>query len=91
MSLGYNDLKREILEEADNCEEVTAGDMARTLGYTHPSVAMALLRYHRQGLLSRYTIHRNEKVYAITERGRERLEWLKEPTSDDSDDDDMFD
>ena len=88
MSSGYNELKLELLEEADNWEEVTAGDMARALRRTHCSIAMAMLRYHRQGLLSRHTIHRNEKVYALTDRGLERLEWLMEQASDD---DDVFD
>lgn len=89
MSSGYNELKLEVLEEADNWEEVTAGDMANALGRTHPSVAMAMLRYHRQGLLSRYTIHRNEKVYSLTDRGLERLDWLMEQDFNDSDDDDV--
>lgn len=91
MSSGYNELKLEILGEAVHWEEVTAGDMAKTLERNHPSIAMALLRYHRQGLLSRYTIHRNEKVYAITDRGVERLDWLLEQDFKDSDDDDVVD
>ena len=80
MSSGYNELKLEILEEAENWEEVTAGVMANALGRTHSSVSMAMLRYHRQGLLSRYTINLcNEKVYSLTYRGLERLEWLRAP------------
>ena len=90
MSSGYNELKLEILEEAENWEEVTAGDMAAALGRTHHSVSMAMLRYHRHGLLSRYTIHRNEKVYALTDRGLERLEWLREQAYDDSDEDELL-
>jgi len=88
---GYNELKLDLLEEADNWEEVTAGDMANILGRTHPSVAMAMIRYWRQGLLSRHTIpFNNEKVYALTPRGLERLEWLMEQGFNDSDDDDIF-
>lgn len=88
MSSGYNELKLEVLEEFENWDEITASDMAKTLGRTHPSIAMALLRYHRHGLLSRYTIHRNEKVYSLTARGLERLDWLMEQDFKDSDDDD---
>ena len=88
MSSGYNELKLEVLEEFVNWEAVTAGDMANALGRTHTSISWALLRYHRQGLLSRYTIHRNEKVYALTPRGLERLDWLMEQSFNDSDDED---
>jgi len=88
VSSGYNELKLEVLEEFVNWEEVTAGDMANALGRTHTSIAMALLRYHHMGLLSRYTIHRNEKVYALTPRGLERLDWLMEQDFNDSDDED---
>lgn len=91
MSSGYNKLKLKILEEFENWEDVTAGDMANALGRTHCSIAMAMLRYYRQGLLSRYTIYRNEKVYALTVRGHERLDWLMEQDFKDSDDDDVFD
>lgn len=84
MSSSYNELKLEVLEEADNWDEFTVGDMAKALGRTHCSIAMAVLRYHRHGLLSRYTTNRkNEKVYALTDRGLERLDWLMEQDSDD--------
>ncbi|GAG76113.1 unnamed protein product, partial [marine sediment metagenome] len=82
VSSGYNELKLEVLEAFVNWEKVTAGDMANALGRTHTSISWALLRYHRMGLLSRYTIHRNEKVYALTPRGLERLDWLMEQASD---------
>ena len=86
---GYNELKLELLDEADDWEEVTAVVMAEALGRTHPSVSMAMLRYHRQGLLSRYTIAHNEKVYSLTSRGFSRLEWLREQVDDDKDEDDF--
>jgi len=76
---GYNELKLEILEEADNWKSFTASDMANALSHTYANIAMALLRYHRMGLLSRYTANmNNEKIYALTDRGRERLDWLTE-------------
>ena len=92
MRSGYNELKLGILEEAHNWEEITAGEMAETLGRNHPSIAMAMLRYHRMGLLSRYTTNwKNEKVYALTDRGLERLDWLMEQDFDDSDDEEEDD
>ena len=42
------------------------------------STRMALLRYHRQGLLyRRKTGHHREYEYTISKRGKKRLEWLK--------------
>lgn len=78
MYSGYNELKFEILQQAFNWESFTAADMANALGRTHCSVAMAMLRYHRMGLFSRYSIYNNEKVYVMTDRGIERLYWLME-------------
>jgi len=89
MSSGYNELKLEVLEEFENWDEVTAGEMAKALGRNPNSISKAMGRYHHQGLLSRYTIYRNEKVYAMTARGLERLDWLMEQEFDDSDDDDV--
>jgi len=91
VSSGYNELKLEVLEAAHNLKEFTAGDMAKTLRRTHNSISKAMLRYHCQGLFSRYTIYRNEKVYALTDRGVERLDWLLEQDFKDSDDDDVVD
>jgi len=46
------------------------------------STRMALLRYHRQGLLYRKkTGHHREYEYTISKRGKERLEWLEETES----------
>ncbi len=89
MSSGYNELKLEVLAECENWDEVTAGDMANALGRTPNSISKAMSRYHNMGLLSRYTIYRNEKVYSLTDRGLERLEWLIEQDSNASDDDDV--
>jgi len=82
MRARYNELKYEILQEAENWEEFTARDMAQVLGRSHCSVAMALLRYHRCHLLSRRTIANNEKLYSMTDLGYERLEWFLENDED---------
>ena len=47
---GYNQVKRGVLEALDAEGEVTAGDLSFLLGRSDASIAMALLRYHRQGL-----------------------------------------
>ena len=57
--------------------EASARDMAIQLGRTHESVGMAVLRYHRWGLVSRYTAEGKTKVYQLTERGLKRLKWLR--------------
>lgn len=74
---GYNQVKREVLEALDAEGEATAGDLAFLLGRSDASTAMALLRYHRQGLVSRFTVAHNAKVYALTDRGYERLVYLR--------------
>ena len=73
----FNQAKRDILETLEQLVEATAGDIASHLGRSDASTAMALLRYHRQGLISRYTIAHNAKVYALTNRGYERLNYLR--------------
>jgi len=78
MRARYNELKFEILQEANNWEEFTAEEMANALGRTHCSIAMALFRYYKCHLLSRRTIANNEKLYSMTVLGYERLEWLYE-------------
>ncbi len=79
MDYEYNELKLEILMEMDAKEEAIAADIVESLGHPYQSVAMAMLRYHRQGLLNRYTTDwKNEKMYSLSARGLERLEWLLE-------------
>ena len=74
----YNEAKKEILDALERLGESTAVEIARYLGRSHESTSMALLRYHRQGLLSRETIVARTKVYTITDRGSKRLEYLSE-------------
>ena len=73
---GYNDVKKEILAILDEMGELTAREAAGIVGRSHESVAMALLRYHRQGLVSRYTREGKTRVYKLTDKGVERLEYL---------------
>jgi hypothetical protein len=47
-------------------------------GLTHGSQSTLLRRYWKFGLLHRCTRVGKEKVYALSERGSERLAWLEE-------------
>ncbi|TMI09131.1 hypothetical protein E6H34_02180 [Candidatus Bathyarchaeota archaeon] len=79
--MNYNELKIRILglfeakREFDSLmiRELLASD--KTLKLTDKGVEMALLRYWRQGLLSR-TRRAGRFQYALTERGLGRREWL---------------
>jgi hypothetical protein len=79
--MNYNELKIRILglfeptQEFDSLKirELLAKD--RTLRLTDKAVEMALLRYWRQGLLSR-TRRAGRFQYTLTERGLARKEWL---------------
>ncbi len=78
-----------VLMEMKAVEEAVVREIAEKLGQTHASIGMAMLRYHGQGLLDRYTTDwKNEKVYSLSARGLERLDWLLEQNLNDSDDDD---
>ena len=77
----YNQLKLRILslfEESFelNSQEVLAKLSANQEGMlTDKAVEMALLRYWRQGLLSR-TRNRRRFSYKLTEKGITRRRWL---------------
>jgi len=74
---GYNEAKLEILSILEEVYEGSARALALQLGRTHESVGMALFRYHQWGLVSRYNAEGRTKVYQLTERGQERLKWLR--------------
>lgn len=76
---GYNERKLEVLLVLSTIIEGTSFTVAVMLGCAHETAAMALLSYHRQGLLSRYQLPGSRaRVYSLTDRGYERLEWLQE-------------
>ena len=72
----YNERKILILEAMAELPEADANEICEILGdATLPTIAMALLHYHRQGLLTR------EKRggfyrYRLTTKGYERLIYL---------------
>lgn len=72
----YNAAKRDILDIINTMGEVTSMQISMVTGQTREAASMCLFRYHGQGLLRRHTLIGRTKVYALTERGRERLAWL---------------
>ncbi len=73
----YNEAKAEILDVTRMLGTVTAKEIALITNRTPEAASMALLRYHKQGLLSRSTLKGRTKGYILSERGRERLNWLE--------------
>ncbi len=78
MKSGYNKVKLKILKEIDALGKATIVQVNDNLGRNYTNTAMAMLRYHRSGLLSRHGVNRKNKIYSLSDRGRERLEWLIE-------------
>jgi DNA-binding transcriptional regulator PaaX len=79
--LRYNQLKEMILRALSELgEETSLGLMERLRGegaaISEKALQMALLRYYRQGLLSRRR-RKGLYRYSLTDKGRRRLEWLK--------------
>jgi DNA-binding transcriptional regulator PaaX len=78
--LDYNQLKLRILHFFKDPIEYDSAQILRLLlagGVSHrdKAVEMALMRYWRQGLLSR-TRRSGRFYYRLTERGLARREWL---------------
>jgi DNA-binding MarR family transcriptional regulator len=80
---GYNEAKVPTLALCHELGELTPGDLALMEGISPEAASMRLIRYHKWGLLNR-TRQGRSYVYTITERGEERLEWLKEEYPDSS-------
>lgn len=73
----YNRDKLEIPEALDELGEAAVADVAPCLDGSHGSVGMALLRYHHQGLVGRYRGQGRTSMHRLTDRGWERLEYLR--------------
>jgi DNA-binding transcriptional regulator PaaX len=79
--MNFNELKVRILGLFDSTQEFDSFKIRQllateeNLNLTDKAVEMALLRYWRQGLLSR-TRRAGRFRYALTERGLARKEWL---------------
>jgi len=79
--MNYNELKIRILGLFESTKELDSFKIRQLLEteeilkLTDKAIEMALLRYWRQGLLSR-TRRAGRFQYALTERGLARREWL---------------
>jgi hypothetical protein len=79
--MNYNELKIQILNlfkptrELDSLKVRELLAKEKTVRLTDKAVEMALMRYWRQGLLSR-TRRSGMFQYSLTERGLARREWL---------------
>jgi len=80
-NLDYNQLKIRILSLFDCSNELHSDEVLKLLSQKHSihlrdkGVEMALLRYWRQGLLSRVR-KAGRFHYRLTEKGQARKEWL---------------
>ena len=76
MMMKYNERKYLVLDAVDDLGEATAYEVweEQEDDVSLSAIQMALLRYHKQGLLNRWGY---PKVYSLSERGEERLEWLE--------------
>lgn len=75
---GYNERKREVLSALEASFEGTSLSVAVMVGCSHEAASMALMRYHRMGLLTRYQLDGTRaRAYALTDKGGKRLQWLQ--------------
>lgn len=73
----YNARKLVVLYAVYELEEATVSDVWEAMDddVSLSGIGMSLLRYRRQGMLNRRG--GKEKIYEITNKGLERLEWLE--------------
>ena len=75
MSKEYNERKLEVLIYARDYEPITSQNVADDLDIEIHNARMLLLKYHRQGLLSRRSEF-ERKIYNISDKGLSRIEYL---------------
>ena len=84
--LDYNVLKLRILRLLSKTGPTDSGSLASTIAESEEmtldihALRMALMRYHKQGLLKRERTG-GTFTYALTERGIQRLRWLEQQTT----------
>ena len=79
----YNELKIRILDLLSSAGELASNEVFALMakqekvegGLSDKAMAMALLRYWRQGLIGR-TKRAGRFHYSLTEKGRARRQWL---------------
>jgi len=73
---GYNEAKTEILDTIQKLGEATTREIALITNKRCENASILCLQYHRHGLLARRRMGRAYS-YSLTERGVERLDWLR--------------
>ena len=77
--VGRNQRKIQVLEYMETCLETTSFELACALNLEIHNARTLLKKYNRQGLISRKrTDMWGTRVHKITEKGRDRLSYLKE-------------
>ena len=74
----YNEAKYETLDYIDRNSFATGHELADYRGVTHGCQSTLLRRYWRDGLLHRLSGEGKEKIYTLSTRGIERLDFLKD-------------
>jgi len=64
-----------VLTKIESEGELTSREIAETLSTTRRAISMLLLRARRDGLVVQ---GRCQGVHALSQRGRERLIWLRQ-------------
>lgn len=77
MQYDYDQRKAMILDYAHSHTEFSAAQMAQDKNVPSKNAKVYLLRYHRQGLLSR-RIQQGTYRYTLTQKGEERLQYFSE-------------
>ena len=86
LGMDYNALKLRILRLLSKTGPTDSSSLASTISEGKEftldihALRMALMRYHKQGLLKRERAG-GTFTYALTERGIQRLRWLEEQTT----------
>jgi DNA-binding MarR family transcriptional regulator len=80
-----NRAKYETLNYIEYAGFASSFEIAEYRGVTHGCQSTLLRRYWKHKLLYRASGEGKEKIYTLSPRGRERLDWLKEQFEFDND------
>ena len=79
----WNERKLQVLEYVDEMGEVSSHDVAKALYLEIHNARILLRKYHRQGLLRRYTADAyGTRIYEITAKGVARMAWIRRQFAD---------
>ncbi len=74
----YNEIKLETFEILEDLGKATANQVALRTNRRYEAASMSMLKYFRYGLLRRRRLEGEKTfVYSLSERGLERLDWLR--------------